>query len=78
VNACVAPSAVRVGFVGLTTMLATAWVTVSVVVPSTPAALAVIVVVPLPTAVASPVAELMLAIADEPDVQLNAGCTASA
>jgi hypothetical protein len=76
VKACVAPSAVRVGSAGLTTMLATACVTVSVVVPSTPAALAVIVVVPLATAVATPVLASIVAVAGVLDAHVNVGCVA--
>jgi hypothetical protein len=77
VKAWVAPMAVTVGLAGLTTMLATACVTVSVVVPSTPAALAVIVVVPLATAVATPVLASIVAVAGVELAQANAGCTAS-
>jgi hypothetical protein len=78
VKAWVAPSAVSVGFAGLTTMLATAWVTVSVVVPSTPAALAVIVVVPLATAVATPVVALIVAVAGVELAHVKVGWTAKA
>jgi hypothetical protein len=66
-NCCVAPIAASVCASGLTSTVATTWLTTSDAEPDTPAVVAVIVAVPLSTAVTSPIVAFTVAtlVADE-------------
>src|SRR6266511_2528064 len=69
---CVSPRALRVAVAGLTSTATTTCKTPSVADPDTPAVVAVIVAVPLASAVARPVAGSTVATPGANDVQLNA------